>query len=159
MKVFRLLSTAAACCALTAGLAAQAPPASPQTPATRPQQPPTTPAQAQSRTAPEITISGCLAQSEGASSGFTLTVIPPPAPTDAARTTTAAAAPTKPATYKIVGLGAAELKGHVNHHVELKGQPLPPAATADAVRSPSAMPQEFRASSVTMVSATCPPAK
>lgn len=148
MKLFRITSAAILSFALAAVVSAQSPP-----------QPPTTPAQPQTRSAPEITISGCLAQGEGATGGFTLTVVPPPATTDAARTSAATAAPTKPATYKVVGLGAAELKGHINHHVELKGQTLPTAGAADAVRSSIAMPQEFRASSVTMVSPTCPPAK
>ena len=175
MKLFRIVSAAVLCFALAAVVSAQSPQPAPQSPQSavqtppapapqtpavpRTQQPPTTPAQSASRNAPEITISGCLAQAEGANGGFTLTVVPPPATTDAARTSAATAAPTKPATYKIVGLGAAELKGHINHHVELKGLALPTTGSADAVRSATAMPQEFRASSVTMVSPTCPPAK
>jgi len=173
MKLFRFCSTAALSFAMAGVLAAQTPqpptPAAPQTPAApRAPQP-----AAQASDAAEMTIVGCIAQAKDAADSYTLTVTPAGAaqtagaqapgatpdatraanpaakPGDAART---AAAATTPATYKIVGLDADQLKGHVNHQVELKGR-------VNAAAAASATAKEFRASSVKMLSATCPPAK
>jgi hypothetical protein len=62
-----------------------------------------------------------------------------------------------PAKYKIVGLANDRLKPHVNHQVELKGRP--DASAAPAGTASSMTPQEFRATTLKMVSATCPAAK
>ena len=77
---------------------------------------------------------------------------------DAARTANMSSAATKPATYKIVGIAADQLKPHVNHQVELKGR-IDAANAGNAVTAPAAQAQEFRATSVKMINATCPPTK
>jgi hypothetical protein len=176
MKLFRFASTAALCFLLAGVLAAQgAPQGAPQTPAA----PRAEQAAAQARDAAEITIVGCLAQDKSSPDDYVLTVSPAapggaasaggaptaaagdPAPatnprpgagtagSDVARASSGAAA--RPATYKITGLDDDKLKPHMNHQVELKGRVKARAAGSAA--------QEFDASSVKMISATCPPAK
>lgn len=171
MKLFRFCSTATLSFMMAGVLAAQAPPPqSTQPPAQRPQTP----------DAAEMTIVGCLAQAPGATDSYTLSVVPAGAqqaagaakageatratnpdpartPPDVART---GAAATQPASYKIVGIAADQLKPHVNHQIELKGRVEAtsgsPAQTQPAGQAPAV--KEFRATSVKMVSATCPPA-
>ncbi len=155
MKLFRLASTAALCLTLAGALAAQgAPQGTPQTPpAPRADQA----AAAQARDAAEITIVGCLAEDKSSPDDYTLTVVPAATGGDAARASNpSSAASAKPATYKITGLAADQLEAHVNHQVELKGR-INAARPAQAGASNAA--QEFKASSVKMISATCPPAK
>ena len=188
MVRFRFASTVVMSLAIAALLGAQAaPPATPQTPAP-PAATPQTPAapaaeQPTAANAADTTIVGCLAQST-AGDVYTLTIAPAttadvigaagPAdnagdaaraagaaapPSDAARATSRAPASTSaPATYTIVGIAADQLKAHVNHQVELKGRVSIASAAAAAVQSRSAV-KEFRASSVKMLNATCPPAK
>jgi hypothetical protein len=189
MARFRFASTVVMSLALAALLGAQAPPpANPQTPAPPAASPQTPPAPAEQSTnnAAETTIVGCLAQSATASDAYTLTIAPASTADavgaagpgdnagDAARAAGAAAPPSgaaraasrapastsAPATYTIVGIAADQLKAHVNHQVELKGRVsiASAAAAAAAVQSGSAA-KEFRASSVKMLNATCPPAK
>jgi hypothetical protein len=152
MKLFRLVSTAALCTVMASVLAAQTPP--PQTPTqTTPPKPAVPETATQPRDTSEMTITGCLAQDTTDPTAFKLTVAPPASSsTDAARVSSA----TKPATYKITGLAGDQLKSHINHQVELKGKIKASAATSR--ESVDAAP-EFDASSVKMVSATCPPAK
>jgi hypothetical protein len=129
-----------------------------------------------------MTIVGCLAQSVTATDAYILTVAPAAAdagaagpadaqPSDAARAAAGGARPeaaraaarpaapaAAPATYRIVGIGADQLKPHVNHQVELKGRiNAPIAASAAGAQADAA--KEFRASSVKMLDATCPAVK
>ena len=162
MKLFRFVSTAVLCASMAAVLAAQAPtptPQSPPKPMPAPQVPPPQVQQpaAQPRDAADVTITGCLAQDATDANSYTLTVAPPASPTtDAARASNPSAA-TKPATYKITGLSADQLKAHVSHQVELKGN-IKAANSAAAREAVDAAP-EFNANAVKMISATCPPAK
>jgi hypothetical protein len=52
--------------------------------------------------------------------------------------------------YEIEGIAEAELKKHLNHQVELTGQPVQAAAGAPADDAP-----DFKATSLKMVAATC----
>lgn len=183
MKLFRICSTAVLSLSMAGVLAAQTaqqPPAGQQPP--RPTQPTT-----QAGDAAEMTIVGCLAQSTEDPDDFVLKVTPAGAQTaggtattgsDATRATnpttgsstaarTSAAGMTN-ASYKITGIDDAQLKPHVNHQVELKGRvsgsmSSSPSSTASPTTSGGAMSsdmaKEFRASSVRMLSTTCPPAK
>jgi hypothetical protein len=182
MKLFRYASTAALSVLMAGVLVAQS---SPQTPPARPADQAATPRAAQPAAQPtdaaDITIVGCLAQAEDAAGGYTLTVAPAAgvaqaasaaagaaadaarasaasgSARDAARAANAAGAPAAAAAeYKIVGIAADELKPHVNQQVELKGR-VNAAAAAGAAQASAA--KEFRASSVKMLNATCPPAK
>jgi hypothetical protein len=149
-------------------LAAQGAPPASQTPA------PAVPQE------PEITIVGCLAQPAAATDPYTVTVAPAAADAaaagpadaqaadaartaagnarpDAARAAARPAAAAAPATYRIVGLAADQLKPHANHQVELKGHINAPIAASAAAQTGAA--KEFRASSVKMLNATCPAAK
>jgi hypothetical protein len=187
MKLFRFASTAALCVLMAGVVAAQSSPQTPPAPPAPPADQATPPRAAQppapATDAADITIVGCLAQATDSPDAYTLTVVPPtpaapataptasaptrsssdatragnPNPgagaTDAAR---AAAAAVAPGTYKIVGIATAQLKPHVNHQVELKGRLNAPAAAGLAQ---AASAKEFKASSVKMLSATCPPAK
>lgn len=68
--------------------------------------------------------------------------------------------------YKIEGLDDAELKKHLNHHIELQGKVDDSAMGSSPSGSPStsgtsgaaagAAPKEFNATSLKMISATCP---
>jgi hypothetical protein len=159
MKLFRFASTAVLCASMAAVLAAQTPtpqsppkpvPAPAPVPAPMPEQP-----AAQPRDAADVTITGCLAQDTTDPTKYTLTVAPPASATgDAARVSNSS---TKPATYKITGLAADQLKAHVSHQVELKGNIK--AATSAASREAVDAAPEFSANAVKMISATCPPAK
>jgi hypothetical protein len=179
MKLFRFASTAALCLLMAVVLAAQgAPQGAPQTPAPRADQ-----AAAQARDAAEITIVGCLAQDKSSPDDFVLTIAPAatagaatagaagaatagdPAPatnprpggtpgSDVARASSGGAA-ARPATYKITGLDDEKLKPHVNQQVELKGR----IKAASAAAASGGAAQEFDASSVKMINATCPAAK
>jgi hypothetical protein len=178
MKLFRFGSTALLSVVAAGALAAQAP----QTPpaAGTAQQPRTPQPATRAADAAEMTVVGCLAPTAGATDSYTLTVTPPDLARSATAAGSAAAAATRdatragspaskpddaartamsstPAKYKIVGLSNDQLKPHVNHQVELKGRVNASASPAGAASSMTA--QEFRATTLKMVSATCPPAK
>lgn len=174
----RLLLGSSVCGALFAvalGAQTPSPPSSPRG-ATQPP--------SQAGTAGEMTIVGCLAEDKTAPGTFVLTVTPAGAgdataargearPPDATRAAGApdrdaaaartAAAPARPAMYKISGLPADQLKPHVSHQVEFKGKvsasDAAPSGVASATAPASVPPIEFHASAIRMVSATCPAAK
>lgn len=157
------LSLAMACS--TAVLVSAQTPAVPQTPP----RPETATAQPAPRDTAATTISGCLklekdvpgltpnvAERAGVGEDFILTNVKPPAGSTS----------TRMMMFRIEGLSSDELKKHVNHQVELQGaiddgassptSAKPGAAAGTRDSAASAKPKDFRATSLKMVSATCP---
>jgi hypothetical protein len=175
MKLFRFCSTAVLSLLMASVLVAQSAPQTPAAPRDQQAPPRATQPATPAADAADMTIVGCLAQSKDDSDDYILTVSPAataqqsagagttpdatratnpnPTASDVART----AAATTPATYKIVGIDDDQLKPHVNHQVELKGRVSASAAAPGQTQAAST--KEFRASSVKMLAATCPPAK
>ena len=105
---------------------------------------------------PSMTISGCLTQREG-------TVAPAPKPGERgmpqdyiltnvkmspSSTVSGIGVSTK---YQILGISDVELKKHLNHHVELIGQIVPPGSTGE----PADDTPDFQATMLKMVSLAC----
>jgi hypothetical protein len=167
----RFALSLAAACGTAAVLSAQTPP-QPQTPP-RPQTPTTQPAPTPKPDAQPaagtVTISGCLkaekdvaglkpnvAERTGMGEDYILTNVRI-APAASSSGSAPAAAASKAVMYKIEGLNDDELKKHLNHQVELTGRIAESAgATAPGSGAPSATLKEFQATSLKMVSATCP---
>jgi hypothetical protein len=174
-QYIRYALSLAAACSTAAVLSAQTPP-QPQTPP-RPQTPTTQPAPTPKPDAQPaagtVTISGCLkaekdvaglkpnvAERAGMGEDYILTNVKM-AP--GASGSSPAAAASKAVMYKIEGLSDDELKKHLNHQVELTGRisdsgSAKPGGTAapGGGGAPSETLKEFQATSLKMVSATCP---
>ena len=141
--------------AATMTLSAQAP-----APATTPQSPdrarPTitqTPARATPAN-PSMTISGCLQQREAAGDsvprerGMPQDYILTNVKMSPSSTVSGIGVSTK---YQVLGVAEAELKKHLNHHVELIGQIVPPGSTGQ----PADDTPDFQATTLKMVSLAC----
>ena len=105
---------------------------------------------------PSMTISGCLTQREGASGaalkagerGMPQDYILTDVKMSPSSTVSGIGVSTK---YQIVGISDVELKKHLNHHVELIGQIVPPGSTGQ----PADDTPDFQATTLKMVSLAC----
>jgi hypothetical protein len=159
----RILMMAALVSASTLALNAQAPQQPPSQP---PTQPPavrtgdtTQRTAAQPATDQVITITGCLKEEKDVA-GLTPNPAERVGVTEDYILTDVKMAQSSPvsgigiaARYEIEGIAEAELKKHLNHQVELTGRITQPTATDDD-KTP-----DFQATSLKMVSASCPAAK
>ncbi|HEX6162079.1 MAG TPA: hypothetical protein VFZ31_01850 [Vicinamibacterales bacterium] len=104
---------------------------------------------------PSMTISGCLTQREAAKAGlkpgergmpedYILTNVK----MSPSSTVSGIGVSTK---YQILGISDIELKKHLNHHVELIGQIVPPGSTGQ----PADDTPDFQATTLKMVSLAC----
>lgn len=163
----RLVLSLAMACSTAAVLSAQTPP--------RPDTPTTQPAPRGETPGAVTTVSGCLkmekdvpgltpnvAERAGVGEDFILMNVKPAASPSGSGSTRALM-------YRIEGLTSDELKKHVNHHVELQGtvddRGSAPTSAAPTTAKPgaaggtsdtAAKPKDFRATSLKMVSTTCP---
>ena len=104
-----------------------------------------------------MTISGCLQQREAAKGTPPVAAERGGMPDDymltnvkmsPASTVSGIGVSTK---YQVIGLNEADLKKHLNHHVELFGQIVPPGETG----KPADDTPSFQAATVKMISLTC----
>lgn len=106
---------------------------------------------------PSMTISGCLQQRETAKGTPPIAAERSGMPEDYILTnvkmspSSAVSGIGVSTKYQVLGMTDAELKKHLNHHVELIGQIVPPAATGQ----PADDTPDFQATMLKMISLTC----